>query len=602
MVNNALLCELSQLLLKYGATLEDIMGMAYSAEELDPLTGKYKKYFDLTTVNRDLAKYPEGFSYKIRYKLDLSGNRIPQGKATYTTKTAAIDVAVRLGFDNRLDVLKLYDLNKDKPKGGSTFYKMLTDYYLDGSEYLKIDTVNNKRELDYKSRVLARSFIKKHVIPYLHEKKVESVDGITNIIYSEFKIYLQKKGLKNKNINNQLNYLIRILEHHLRNEVITKLPYIKGAALIRMDAAQKKDDAEILPVEKLKGIFPVPRLIGLAVQHTIKNYYPDMNFNSDINIYPEAFSKLNKKGQETLFSGYVLPVTLCILGLNTGMRNSEIARIKREDFIGVPEKETFLLKVWNKKTEYYNKTNESNYRKIPLHPYTIDAVKTYIRKKEELSGALKDADFLFGNAVMDKDTGEADGYLHFKYFDKAVYLILYLIKYNDNFSGYFNILSELLEKGNIKALQDKVKDIKNAGKGISYYSFRKTFRTMLGLNNDLAEYYMGHKLGGDAKTTYIQVNRLDNKIFVEEYAEPIISMLNKYVFNTEVEINGIIEEDEKIRKGKTEFYQSRIEEGMSMPEIDEEFQLKEVVEWLSNLSNDDDKSNTPTDDGYYSKM
>ena len=79
-------------------------------------------------------------------------------------------------------------------------------------------------------------------------------------------------------------------------------------------------------------------------------------------------------------------------------------------------------------------------------------------------------------------------------------------------------------------------------------------------------------------------------------------MLNKYVFNTEVEINGIIEEDEKIRKGKTEFYQSRIEEGMSMPEIDEEFQLKEVVEWLSNLSNDDDKSNTPTDDGYYSKM
>jgi hypothetical protein len=121
MVSDVLLREFSQLLLKHSVSLEDIMGMVYSKDELDPLTGKYKKYFDLTIVNRDTAKYPEGFSYKIRYKFDLSGNRIPQGKATYTTKTAAIDEAVRFGFDNRLEVLKLYELNKDKPKGGNTF-------------------------------------------------------------------------------------------------------------------------------------------------------------------------------------------------------------------------------------------------------------------------------------------------------------------------------------------------------------------------------------------------------------------------------------------------------------------------------------------------
>jgi hypothetical protein len=72
--------------LRHGASLEDLTGMVYTQDELDPLTGKYKKYFDLITVSRNPVKYPEGFAYKVRYKIDLTGNRIAQGKATYTTK------------------------------------------------------------------------------------------------------------------------------------------------------------------------------------------------------------------------------------------------------------------------------------------------------------------------------------------------------------------------------------------------------------------------------------------------------------------------------------------------------------------------------------
>ena len=152
MIGAAILRDFSQLLLKYGASLEDIIGMVYTQEELDPSTGKYKKYFDLTTVKRNPEKYPAGYTYKVRYKLDLSGNRIVQGKATYTTKTASLDEAVKLGFDNRMDVLKSYELSKDKPKSGNLFYKMLNDYYADGSKYLEDDTVNNKREVVCYSR------------------------------------------------------------------------------------------------------------------------------------------------------------------------------------------------------------------------------------------------------------------------------------------------------------------------------------------------------------------------------------------------------------------------------------------------------------------
>ena len=121
------------LVFKLHGVLEDLIGMVYTQEELDPLTGKYKKYFDLTTISRNLEKYPEGFTYKVRYKLDLTGKKIPQGKATYTTKTAILDAAVKLGFDNRLEVLKNYAASKLSPERGKTFYRMLLGYYADGS-------------------------------------------------------------------------------------------------------------------------------------------------------------------------------------------------------------------------------------------------------------------------------------------------------------------------------------------------------------------------------------------------------------------------------------------------------------------------------------
>jgi hypothetical protein len=146
--------------MKHGASLEDLIGMVYTQEELNPQTGKYKKYFDLITVKRDAVKYPEGFSYKVRYKIDLTGMRIPQGKATYTTKTAVLCEAVQFGFDNRLEVLKNYTANRLRPEKGKAFFKMLLCYYDEGSTYLQDDSAANKREVVYKSRKEAQSFIK----------------------------------------------------------------------------------------------------------------------------------------------------------------------------------------------------------------------------------------------------------------------------------------------------------------------------------------------------------------------------------------------------------------------------------------------------------
>jgi len=573
MVGTVFLREFSQLLLRHGASLEDLTGMVYTQEELNPLTGKYKKYFDLTTVTRSPERYPDGFSYKVRYKLDLTGKKIPQGKATYTTKTAILNDAVKLGFDNRLEVLKNYAANRTNPEKGKAFYRMLLGYYAEGSKYLQDDTANNKREVIYKSRRNAQTFVETDLVPYLQEKKVNHIQEITTPIYSGLKIHLQAKGIKDKTINNRLNYFVRILEHHFRNGLLEKLPYTKGNSLIRLTGKQEKEDAEILPIEKLKGIYPHKNLIDPIRL---------INFMNPL-AKPVTYDALSLVDRKSILNDYILPFTLSILSLNTGMRNSEVGRIRREDFVGVKEKETFLLRVWNKKTDYFNKTSESKYRKIPLHAFTIEAVKTYIRRKEELYGTISDKDFLFGKPVADRDTGETDGSLHRWVFNKAVLFLLKLIKHKGDAHFFFSDEKELVATmGNIKSLQEELREMKDTGKGISFYSFRKTFRTMLGLNNDLAEYYMGHKLGSNAKTTYIQVNRLDNGLFVEEYTQPVIEMMDRFVFYSDEELKELTENGKRKMKGEIDFFSSKIEEGVSLREAFIDYVIKEHKETVEN--------------------
>ena len=88
----------------------------------------------------------------------------------------------------------------------------------------------------------------------------------------------------------------------------------------------------------------------------------------------------------------------------------------------------------------------------------------------------------------------------------------------------------------------------------------------------------GHKLGDNAKTTYIQVNRLDNKLFVEEYAQPVIAMLDKYVFFSEGEMKKLIEEDRKKMKEDVDFFAAKMKQGLSLTDICLEYNIKEYKE------------------------
>jgi hypothetical protein len=154
-----------------------------------------------------------------------------------------------------------------------------------------------------------------------------------------------------------------LLRHGASLEDLIGMVYTKGTTLLKLTGKQEKEDAEVLPIEKLKGIYPHKNLID-----PIKL----INFMNLIML--SSNEKLSLRDRKAIFNNYIFPFTIGVLALNTRMRNSEISRIKREDFIGVKEKETFLLRIWNNKTDYFNKTSESKYRKIPLHIYTIETV------------------------------------------------------------------------------------------------------------------------------------------------------------------------------------------------------------------------------------
>ena len=119
---------------------------------------------------------------------------------------------------------------------------------------------------------------------------------------------------------------------------------------------------------------------------------------------------------------------------------------------------------------------------------------------------------------------------------------------------------------------------------------------MLGLNNDLAEYYMGHKLGSNAKTTYIQVNRLNNRLFVEEYAQPVIEMMDKFVFYSEDELKKMKEEEIMKRDKRIVVISSKIQKGMNIRNAIIDYMIMEYKERT------EDNDNSVVTGGYFDRI
>jgi integrase len=521
--------------------------------------------FHLMEIKSSL--YKSGFYYAVKYR-DFETNKWLTTKTS--TKTDDKGLATAFAIENREKIIKKYKEHRKqihKKNDGKEFYKMLEEYYTENSKYLQDDYANNKRRITKRRRVEAVSIIKTYFIPYFKENNINSIKEITNSVYSKLKIYLQNvKNIKNRNlstktINNNLMFLNRILQYHYRNELIEKLPYSQGTGTLKIskDEKAKARKPAVLPVDKLKGIFNMME------------------------------SDKNKRGNALLY------YTLSLIGLTTGMRDSEIARIKGKDLIpvSIDGKKIYLLKAYNHKTDYYNVEETDSYRKIPLHPFVIEMLKRYIQNNKEGRKIGKE-DYIFGTPKYNEDTNIDDGYLHQSKFHKAIVHLYKQIILKEK-------LRESLEKNTMDidwGLDTKVIEKEMKEKNITFYSLRHTFNTLCVLfrygetiarNDDIIDYFTGHKIQSEMRANYTHINKVDNRIFYENYGKYIIDMLNKFIFYSEKQNEigeGHLKEliIKEFKKNKELI--NPLEPGEAIPDGMEKILLP-VLEFIGRRNNDD---------------
>jgi integrase len=505
--------------------------------------------------------YKSGFYYAVKYK-------DPESKKWLSTKTSTNTdnetLAKSFAIENRERIIKEYKEHTKKlhkKNDGKEFYKMLLEYYTDNSQYLKDDYVNNKKKIDKKQRNLNNGFIQNYLIPYFKEKKINSIQEITRSVYSNLKLYLQNvknkknKTLSTKTINNYLIAFIRILQYHERNEIIPKLPFSKGTGIIRIGNEEKKNSKKPhpLPTDNLKGIF-------------------------------ETYITITDGRKNNL-----LYYILSLIGLTTGMRDSEIGRIKFTDIIYVKNDNYHYLKAYNHKTEYYNKEETDEYRKIPLHPFVAGMLMYYCKEKNTGKN-----DYLFGIPKLNEDTKQIDGYLHPSKAHKAIIHLYRQIKFREN----------LNDKGKfeVSPIEELEKEMKE--KRIVFYSLRHTFNTLCVLyrhndtdttrSDNIIDYFTGHKMASKMMENYTHINKADNHTFYHNYGKFVIDMLNKFIFTNNEEDQ---KKNEALDKYTEKFLKDRKEKLLNEDEkVDYETGMNVIKEMIDTLR--PNKTTDENDDDY----
>jgi len=364
---------------------------------------------------------------------------------------------------------------------------------------------------------LYNGFIRKYLIPYLKERQVAEIKGITREVYTGLKIYLGEKGLVPKTINNRLTGLIRILKNHLRNELIDRLPYIQGEAYLTVE----RNPRIPLPkryTEHLKGIIDMPI------------YY---NF-------------LTKEPPEHDTPPFIRePYLLSVLGLLCGMRNSETARLKPSDIKKAEcvEGAYYYIKCLNEKTKHHHKTDGERYRKLPIHPFILGLLIDYININK-----IGEDDYLFGEPkIID---GKEDGVMNPKRHAKAMFEFYCQLKAKATTESTGNIAMLGEAEFHRNAIVNEMKEERQ-----SFYSLRHTFETIFEMKHKgdtiLNDYFMGHKPQG-MLGNYLHINGVGDSMFWDDYGKHMIEFQKWFIHK----------HDEESSKRRLEYVEGLIDNGV----------------------------------------
>jgi integrase len=173
---------------------------------------------------------------------------------------------------------------------------------------------------------------------------------------------------------------------------------------------------------------------------------------------------------------------LCLLIYSTGMRNSEIERLRASDITRVGKHR--FLNIRESKTE-------NGVRIVPLHPAVHRELCTFIAGENKVRD-----DYLFT-----PDGGHNQSTLY--------------RKANADMGAKLGLSPAELDS-----------------RGISFYSGRHFWKTMMsagGLGEDIEEYFMGHKTSGDVSKRYNHKDR-QGLANLEQKARLVFAILDKKLF------------------------------------------------------------------------
>ncbi|GHT57944.1 hypothetical protein FACS1894109_11190 [Spirochaetia bacterium] len=285
---------------------------------------RQKKGYSLSKV----ANKRIGFVYYVRYI--ENGYLVPSRWCTHTNNR---EIAEQFAQENRDSILTQYHERHKVPK--HDMYAILTDYYAEGSEYLKTDMARG-RKLAPKGIRDRHNFIIKKVLPFFKSVGVRYFDDITAPIVAQLQDHLLKNGNKPQSVNLRLSCLSTAFNNLRTHGIVFDNPFYK----IDRIRASKGD-------KKVRGCYELDKVYGV----------------------------FNKKWDNK--TSYIL----CLLIYSTGMRNSEITRITPKHIIQIED--VHFIDIPASKSD-------NGVRIVPLHEFVYEQLVSYIKNKK-----VKDNNFIF---------------------------------------------------------------------------------------------------------------------------------------------------------------------------------------------------------------
>ena len=395
-------------------------------------------------------------------------------KCLYTTDRDEAIILAKKFLDT---YIKMY---YDRKHGINDIFKFFGEYYnLEKSAYLADLLKTGERKISKPIIQHYEGFINNYFLPFLTEKKIKRFNEINTQCLKDFQLYLLKmeKPLKPHTINSNIKGAIMVIYKSLLNKgVIKEIPFIAN-----------------LPENNTK------RRRGILTQYETFSVL----FNKEMwRLYKtEDDIKNGVVANENLYKKYRL---LCLLMATTGLRNSEIFMLKKENIVKI--RRTSFLKVENSRIGEEGLKTESSKRKVPIPAITLQALNEYIAENKII-------DYLFYSG---RDT------IYYNMFGFAKNLFGALCGYNE------------------QELKDK---------NFDFYSFRHFYKTMLthsNIKDAVVEYFMGHAINvSKMDENYTHIEDLDDEFFeenglkvvehIDNQLQNIINKLNLFPIHTHIE-------------------------------------------------------------------